>query len=168
MKNFIFTLKKRNNTMIYNVETAINKMEGYCLYQERCHQEVENKLWSMNLGPQIKESVMLHLLENDFLNEERFSKAFARGKFRIKKWGKQRIKREFKARNISEYNITSGLAEIAEDEYLKTFEELAYKRFSEIKETNIYKKRKKIADYLLYRGWESDMVYNKVLELVKK
>ena len=122
----------------------------------------------MNLGPQIKESVMLHLLENDFLNEERFSKAFARGKFRIKKWGKQRIKREFKARNISEYNIISGLAEIAEDEYLKTFEELAYKRFSEIKETNIYKKRKKIADYLLYRGWESDMVYNKVLELVKK
>ena len=154
--------------MIYTVEMAINKMEGYCLYQERCHQEVENKLRSLKLGSQIKESVMLHLLENDFLNEERFSKAFARGKFRIKKWGKQRIKREFKARNISEYNIISGLAEIAEDEYLKTFEKLAYKRFSEIKETNIYKKRKKIADYLLYRGWESDMVYNKVLELVKK
>ncbi len=154
--------------MIYTVEMAINKMESYCLYQERCHQEVENKLRTLKLGSQIKESVMLHLLENDFLNEERFSKAFARGKFRIKKWGKQRIKREFKARNISEYNIISGLAEIAEDEYLKTFEELAFKRYSEIKETNIYKKRKKIADYLLYRGWESDMVYNKVLELVKK
>ena len=140
-------------------------MEGYCLYQERCHQEVENKLRSMNMGSQI---VMLHLLENDFLNEERFAKAFTRGKFRIKKWGKQRIKRELKARNIFEYNITAGLAEISEDEYLKTFEELAFKRFSEIKETNIYKKRKKIADYLLYRGWESDLVYNKVLELVKK
>jgi len=90
------------------------------------------------------------------------------GKFKIKKWGKQRIKRELKTRNISEYNIKTGLAEITEDEYLKTFEKLALKRFYEIKETNIYKKRKKIADYLLYRGWESDMVYNKVLELVKK
>ena len=160
--NIVFTF------MIYNVELVIKKMEGYCLYQERCHQEVENKLRSMNMGSQIKESVMLHLLENDFLNEERFAKAFTRGKFRIKKWGKQRIKRELKARNIFEYNITAGLAEISEDEYLKTFEELAFKRFSEIKETNIYKKRKKIADYLLYRGWESDLVYNKVLELVKK
>ena len=152
--------------MIYNVELAIKKMEGYCLYQERCHQEVENKLRSMNMRSQITESVMLHLLENNFLNEERFSKAFARGKFRIKKWGKQRIKREFKARNISEYNIISGLAEICEDEYLKTFEELAYKRFSEIKETNIYKKRKKLANYLLYRGWETDIVYKKIMELI--
>ena len=150
------------------VELAIKKMEHYCSYQERCHQEVENKLRGMNLIEKVKETIILHLLEHDFLNEERFSKTFARGKFRIKKWGKQRIKRGFKARNISEYNIISGLAEITEDEYIKTFEELAYKRFSEIKETNIYKKRKKIADYLLYRGWESDLVYNKVLELVKK
>ena len=157
---------KSNN--VFSIEQAKKKLEYYCIYQERCHQDVENKLRSMKLSASYKETVMLHLLENDFLNEERFSKAFARGKFRIKKWGKRRIEKELKTRNISEYNIRSGLQEISESDYLESFNELAKKRLSQIKETNIYKKRKKLADYLLYRGWESDLVYNKVLELVKK
>lgn len=150
------------------IEQAIKKLEYYCAYQERCHQDVENKLRSMKLSAGFKETVMLHLLENDFLKEERFTKAFARGKFKIKKWGKLRIVSELKARNISEYNISSGLKEISESDYLEAFNELAIKRLSQIKETNVYKKRKKLADYLLYRGWESDLVYNKVMELVKK
>ncbi len=150
----------------YTVEEARRRMEGYCSYQERCHQEVERKLNEMNLIIQAKELIMLHLLEHDFLNEERFSKAFTRGKFRIKKWGKQRIVRELKFRNISEYNIKSGLQEIEEDEYYKTFDKLAQKRFLEIKESNKYKKRKKLADYLLYRGWETDLVYSKTMKLI--
>ncbi len=150
----------------YTVEEAKKRMEGYCSYQERCHQEVERKLNEMNLIIEAKELIMLHLLEHDFLNEERFSKTYARGKFNIKKWGKQRIVRELKFRNISEYNIKSGLQEIEEDNYYKLFNELAQKKCSNIKETNIYKKRKKLADYLLYRGWESTLVYNKVIELI--
>ncbi len=150
----------------YTVEEARRRMEGYCSYQERCHQEVERKLNEMNLIIQAKELIMLHLLEHDFLNEERFSKAFTRGKFRIKKWGKQRIVRELKFRNISEYNIKSGLQEIEKEEYYKTFDKLAQKRFLEIKESNKYKKRKKLADYLLYRGWETDLVYSKTMELI--
>lgn len=150
------------------IEQAIKKLEYYCAYQERCHQDVENKLRSMKLSAGYKETVMLHLLENDFLNEERFAKAFVRGKFRIKKWGKGRIEKELKTRNISEYNIRSGLKEISESDYLKSFNELAKKRILQINETNVYKRRKKLADYLLYRGWESDLVYNKVIELVKK
>ncbi|MGB5364396.1 MAG: regulatory protein RecX [Aureibaculum sp.] len=157
---------KSNNE--FSIEQAKKKLEYYCIYQERCHQDVENKLRSMKLSTSYKETVLLHLLENDFLNEERFSKAFARGKFRIKKWGKRRIEKELKTRNISEYNIRSGLQEISESDYLESFNELAKKRLSQIKESNIYIKRKKLADYLLYRGWESDLVYNKVLELVKK
>ncbi|MBT8384411.1 MAG: RecX family transcriptional regulator [Bacteroidia bacterium] len=157
-----------NEGKFLTLEQAIKKLEYYCSYQERCHQDVENKLRSMKLSAGFKETVMLHLLENDFLNEERFAKAFARGKFRIKKWGKGRIEQELKTRNISEYNISSGLKEISESDYLKSFNELAKKRISQIKETNVYKKRKKLADYLLYRGWESDLVYNKVMELVKK
>ena len=157
---------KSNN--IFSIEQAKKKLEYYCVYQERCHQDVENKLRSMKLSASFKETVMLHLLENDFLNEERFSKAFARGKFKIKKWGKYRIESELKSRNISEYNIRSGLQEISESDYLESFNELAKKRLAQINETNIYKKRKKLADYLLYRGWESDMVYSKVMELVKK
>jgi regulatory protein len=145
----------------------MKKMENYCMYQERCHQEIENKLKEFNLIPQAKEAILLHLLENNYLNEERFSKAFARGKFTIKKWGKQRIVRELRLKNISDYNIKSALKEIDEDDYINTFDELAEKRLKEIKERNIYKKRKKLADYLLYRGWESDMVYSKVTELIK-
>jgi regulatory protein len=145
----------------------MKKMENYCVYQERCHQEVENKLKEFNLIPEAKESILLHLLENNYLNEERFSKAFARGKFTIKKWGKQRIVRELRLKNISDYNIKSALKEIDDNDYINTFDELAEKRLKEIKERNIYKKRKKLADYLLYRGWESDMVYNKVTELIK-
>jgi len=152
--------------MTYTIERTKKKMEYYCSYQERCHQEVENRLKSMDLITEAKEYILLHLLEHDFLNEERFSKSFARGKFRIKKWGKQRIVRELKFRNISDYNIKSALNEINNDEYSNTFNEIAKKRLVAIKEGNIYKKRKKLADYLLYRGWETELVYKKVIELV--
>jgi len=156
-------MRDNNN---FEVDLVKKKLEYFCAYQERCHQDVENKLRSMNIGFQIKENVMLHLLENDFLNEERFVKTFARGKFRIKKWGKERIIRELKFKLISEYNIISALNEIDENEYYTTFNDLAIKRLSELKESNKYKKRKKLADYLLYRGWETDMVYKKIVELI--
>ena len=141
-------------------------MEGFCSYQERCIQEVDFKLNSMKLGLSIKEKVICHLSENDFLNEERFAKVYARGKFRIKKWGRQRIMRELKGKNITKHNINAALQEINEVEYHKTFNDLAKKRFLEIKETNIFKKRKKLTDYLHYRGWESDLVYKKIIELI--
>ena len=120
----------------------------------------------MKLIDKAKEIILLHLLEHDFLNEERFSKTYARGKFRIKKWGKRRIGRELKSKNISDYNIKSAMKEIDEAEYYTTFDKLAEKRFLELTETDIYKKRKKLANYLLYRGWESDLVYKKVVELI--
>jgi regulatory protein len=164
--NLIFTLKKWNKIMIYNVELAVKKMEGFCGYQERCLQEVDFKLNSMKIGLGVKEKVIRHLLENDFLNEERFAKVYARGKFRIKKWGRHRIIRELKRKNITKPNINLALQEINEVEYYKTFNDLAKKRFLEIKESNTFKKRKKLADYLLYRGWESDAVYKIVLELI--
>lgn len=120
----------------------------------------------MNMVQVSKEVIILHLMEHGFLNEERFAKSFARGKFNIKKWGKQRITSELKAKDISDYNIKEALKEIADEDYLDTFNSLAEKRFIAITETNKYKKRKKIADYLLYRGWESTLVYQKVTELV--
>jgi|SRR5690606_19670348 len=143
------------------------RLERYCVYQERCHQEVRQKMFEMNLDREAKEKVLLHLLENDFLNETRFAQTFARGKFRIKKWGKQRIVNELKQRQISEINIKIALKEIDETTYYSTFNELALHRLSQIAEKDKYKKRKKLADYLLYRGWESDLVYKKVVELVK-
>lgn len=155
-----------NHKKSYTVAEAKRKLEHYCAYQDRCHQEVNKKLTEMNMVQVSKEVIILHLMEHGFLNEERFAKSFARGKFNIKKWGKQRITSELKAKDISDYNIKEALKEIADEDYLDTFNSLAEKRFIAITETNKYKKRKKIADYLLYRGWESTLVYQKVTELV--
>ncbi len=151
---------------VYSIAEAQAKMENYCAYQERCHQEVTNKLWEMQLIPEAVEKIMLHLFEHDYLNETRFAKAYARGKFSIKKWGKNRIVNELKMRKISVYNINQALLEIEDEAYFKTFDALAEKRLAQIKETNTYKKRRKLADYLLYRGWESQMVYERVTKLI--
>ena len=150
----------------FSVDEATRKLEGYCAYQDRCHKEVISKLREMNMIPQAIDLIVGHLTQENFLNEERFARSFARGKFKIKKWGKNRIVNELKHRDISKYNITMALKEIESKEYLNTFNVLAKKRLSEIREKDLQKRRKKLADYLLYRGWESGMVYEKVYELV--
>lgn len=157
---------KTNKT--FTVTEASSRMEYYCAYQERCHKEVNQKLREMKMIPEAVEQIILHLLQHDFLNETRFAQAFARGKFNAKKWGKQRIARELKMRNISTYNINLALKEISESDYLNTFQLLSEKRLEQLtSEKNLQKKRKKLADYLLYRGWESGLVYEKVRELIK-
>lgn len=150
----------------FSVDEATRKLEGYCAYQDRCHKEVISKLREMNMIPQAIDLIVGHLIKENFLNEERFARSFARGKFKIKKWGKNRIVNELKHRDISKYNITMALKEIEPKEYLNTFNALASKRLAEIREKDLQKRRKKLADYLLYRGWESGMVYEKVYELV--
>ncbi|MFK5981288.1 MAG: regulatory protein RecX [Flavobacteriaceae bacterium] len=151
----------------YTVEEATSRLESYCAYQERCHKEVQQKLWEMKMIPEAQEIIILHLLKHNFLNESRFAQAFARGKFNHKKWGKIRIVRELKTRDISKYNIDLGLKEISEEDYTNTFNTLAEKRFLQLRtEKNLQKKRKKFADYLLYRGWESFLIYDKARELI--
>lgn len=144
----------------YTLSEATRRMEIYCAYQERCHKEVQKKLKEMGMIPAAQDSILLHLLENNFLNETRFAQAFTRGKFRVKKWGKHRIISELKKRDISQFNIKIALKEISEEEYLQTFQQLFEKRVDQLAtEKNLLKKRKKVADYLFYRGWESALVY---------
>jgi regulatory protein len=151
----------------YSIEEAKARMESYCAYQERCHKEVQQKLRKMRMIPDAIDQVIFHLLQHNFLNETRFSQAFARGKFRVKKWGKNRIKNELKMRDISKYNVTLALKEIPDSDYYTTFQELVEKRLRQLEnETNLQKKRKKLADYLLYRGWESHLVWNKISEII--
>ncbi|MEO6347015.1 MAG: regulatory protein RecX [Aquaticitalea sp.] len=149
-------------TKTYSVEEAKKKLEHYCSYQERCHQEVLKKLQGMRMIPKDIDVIVVHLLVTEFLNEQRFAKAFVRGKFRIKKWGKYRITQELKRKGITKNLITSSLKEISDSEYLQSFHELAERKAATIIETNPQKKKKKLADYLLYRGWESHMVYDKI------
>lgn len=149
----------------YTIKEATHKLEQYCAYQERCHKEVTQKLKDMGMIVDARDVIITHLIKENYLNEERFAQSFARGKFNIKKWGKNRIVNELKFRNISIYNIKTALKEIDDDKYIATLDSLALKRANEVKETNVFKRRKKIADYLLYRGWESHLVYEKVKEL---
>lgn len=115
--------------------------------------------------PEAIDHIMAHLIQQNYLNEERFARSFARGKFSIKKWGKNRIINELKHRQISTYNIKIALREIDETEYRNVFDELAINKFSQIQESDPQKKKRKLADYLRYRGWESDLVYAKLREL---
>ena len=151
----------------YTIDEAKKKLEYYCAYQERCHKEVTQKLKDMSMIPEAIDVIIVHLLQHNFLNEERFAKTFVSGKFKIKKWGKRRLTLELKQKDISKVNINQALSEIDATEYIEVFNDLAEKRLSFIKETNKIKKKKKLADYLLYRGWEPYLVYNKVNELIK-
>ncbi|SNY94690.1 regulatory protein RecX [Flagellimonas pacifica] len=150
----------------YTLTEAQKKIERYCAYQDRCHKEVLGKLREMRMIPEAIDQIMTHLIQENYLNEERFAKSYARGKFSIKKWGRNRIVNELKQRQISSYNIKSALKEINEEDYLDTLNTLALKRLAQIHESNLQKRKKKLADYLLYRGWESNLVYEKLKELI--
>ena len=150
----------------FTVEQIKHKIENYCVYQDRCHKEVERKMAEYNLIPEAKELILLSLMKDDFLNEERFSKSFARGKFRIKNWGKQRIVRELKFRDISAYNIKTALKEIEEEEYVKTIYSITENRNNVISEPNIYKRKKKLVDFLMRKGFENELIFKTVNEVV--
>lgn len=154
------------NKKVFTVDEIKRKIESYCVYQDRCHKDVEKKLAEYNLIPEAREYILMHLLKHNFLNEERFSKSFARGKFRIKKWGKQRIIRELKQREISSYNIKTALKEIDKEEYIATLYGLIEKKNNFLTETNLFKKKKKIIDHLLYKGFETNLIFEAVNEVV--
>ena len=152
----------------FSIEEIKRKLERYCVYQDRCHKEIETKLREFVLIEEAKNQIILHLMEHNFLNEERFSKSFARGKFKIKRWGKQRIIRELKFRDITAYNINTALKEIDEETYLNTITEIAEKRNRLIKESDIYKRKKKLSDFLMRKGYEFELIYSTVTEVIKK
>ena len=151
----------------YTVEEALSKLQKYCSYQDRCHKEVEQKLKAMRMIAEASDQIIMALIHGDYLNEERFTLAFVRGKFKIKKWGRHRLTSELKQRNISKYLIDKALKQISEVAYKATFESLVHKKVASITGVSAIKKKKKLADYLLYRGWESSMVYEKVNQVFK-
>ena len=159
---------ENNSQKTYSIQEAQSKLENYCAFQERCHKEVVEKLRGMNMIPQVIDLIIVHLIDQNFLNEERFACSFARGKHRIKYWGTIRIVNELKFRNISSYNIKTALKEISEEEYYTNFHFLADRQWQSMKEKDNLKKRKKFCDFLLRKGFESNMVYEKVKDLESK
>lgn len=142
------------------------KITRYCAYQERCHFEVKIKLRELGATTEVQDEILVKLIAENYLNEERFARTFARGKSRIKSWGKNKITAELKQRGISQTVINLALAEI-EQEYRENFEKTATKIFEQTTEKNVLKKRKKCCDYLLRRGYESDLVYEFITKLEK-
>ena len=151
----------------YTIKDALKKIEHYCAYQERCHEEVESKLRTMKMDSNEIDQIIAQLIKDNFLNEERFARSFARGKHRIKHWGNVRITSELKFRKINQRLITTALKEITPDEYFETFEKLALRTWENTRETNTMKKRKKVCDSLLRKGFESALVYEQVTQLEK-
>ena len=152
-----------------NQDLTVKEIEGklqyYCSYQDRCHKEVKAKLKSFKISSEELNEIVSNLIKGNYLNESRFSKSFVRGKFNIKNWGKVRIVNELKLRNISIYNINLGLKEIDDQDYINKLEDIFNKKLSSLSNLNSNLKKKKIISYLLYRGWESNLIYSKVNEI---
>jgi len=151
----------------YTLDNLKTRLERYCAYQERCHQEVQTKLRQLGAFRNDSDAVISHLIQNDYLNETRFAMLYVRSKFSIKKWGKKRIVNELKQRKITSYNIDKALAQITEEDYRLTFDTLAEKRWDQLKGNKepLPQRKKKWINYLQYRGWESHLIFDALNKL---
>ncbi|MCO5235793.1 MAG: RecX family transcriptional regulator [Chitinophagaceae bacterium] len=147
-------------------EKAAVKIKRFCAYQERSHQEVRDKLRSLGITREEAERLLSQLIEEGYLNEERFAIQFAGGKFRIKQWGKRKIVQALKERKISPYCIKKSLQQIDEADYLKTLQNLAERKWEQLKgERETLVKKRKLQNYLLQKGFEYDLIRDELIRL---
>ena len=140
-------------------EAELEKLKKYCAYQDRCHQEVRMKLISLQVYGDEQEDIILILIEEGFLNEERYAKSFARGKFRMKKWGRNKIKGELLRREISDYCIRKGMEEIEESEYLEALKEILRKQKEKKKHLGDVLSTDQAIKYASGRGYEAPLIF---------
>jgi len=139
-------------------EQALQKLKQYCAYQERSHSEVVQKLWDLGVRKAEHDDIIAALIEDDYLNEERFAVQYAGGKFRMKDWGKKKIYYALKEKQVSTYCINKALQSIPEEDYLKTLRQLAEKKYNALKGEQYMVRHKKTMDYLLQKGYEPELV----------
>jgi regulatory protein len=144
----------------YSLLEAKQKIEAFCAYQERCDFEIRKKLKSWHIYSEDIDILISDLITNNFLNEERFAEAFVSGKFRIKKWGRLKIKQHLKQKQISDYSINKGLSQIDEEEYLNTLIQLRNTKSKTIKAKNEWDKKAKLTRYLSSKGFESNLIFD--------
>ena len=153
----LFLLKM--NKKYYSKEEALQKAKQYCAYQERCHSEVKEKLYGFGLHKNDVDELLSELISENYLNEERFAIQFAGGRFRIKQWGRVKIKYALKQKQVSEYCINQALATIDEKDYNRTLEKLFEQKLKTLKtEKNSFVKKRKLQDHLVLRGFETGLV----------
>jgi len=144
--------------VVYTAMQALEKARRWCALQERCHSETRSKLFTWNIREEEAEQVISQLISEGFLNEERFARAYARGKFRMKHWGRVKIINALKLKKISPYCLRKGLEEIDEEEYMQTLLKLYNKRCKEVKERNPWARKAKILTFLAGKGFEPDLI----------
>ena len=140
-------------------EQALQKARQFCAYSERCHYDVRNKLYSLGLFSKQVNEIIAQLIEENYLDEERYAKSFAGGHFRLKKWGRKKIIQALNAKQISSYCIKKAMEEIDDDEYTRTLQKLVNEKYITLKkEKNIFIKKTKLKNYLLQKGYEQDLI----------
>ena len=150
-------------------DQAFKKLERFCAYQDRCHQEVRSKLYDLGLYGADVDQVMARLIEDRYLDEERFARSFARGKFRMKSWGRMRITSELKQRDVSSYCIRKALEEIDEAAYENALRELMLKRLQSSRSASLdsdYARQQDLIRLAYRKGFESELAQRVAQELV--
>jgi len=156
-----------NEHKSYTVQEALQKLSRYCVYQDRCHQEVERKLKDMNMIPEARAKIISELINHDFLNEERFALNYVRGKFNQKGYGRIRLRRELKRRKITEYLIKKAIKQINEGEYLDKLAKLALKKFKALEKNQSWSSKNKLKNHLIYKGFEIELIMDEINSLYK-
>jgi regulatory protein len=136
----------------------LQKLKHYCAYQERCHSEVKEKLYSLGIRKNEHDGIIGSLIEEDYLNEERFAIAFAGGKFRLKHWGRVKIKYELKQKRVSDYSIKKALKQIKDEDYMTVLKKLSDEKYASLKNEQHLIRKKKTMDYLVQKGFEMELV----------
>ena len=139
-------------------------MRSYCMYQERCILEVKKKLTRLHVVHKSKSKIIDHLIENDYLNEVRFSKSFIQGKLRIKKWGRIKLNYELSIRGIKKFIIDEEINKISKEDYYQYFNEFSNNKIKTLTGSKEQKKRS-FVNYFTYRGWENNLIYEKLNEI---
>lgn len=141
------------------------KIRHFCNYQERCQQEVKEKLYSYSLNTEDVNEVLAYAILEGLVNEERYAILFAGSKFRQKKWGRLRIKRELKQKQISDYILKKAMQEIDDDQYIENLKTIAEKYYHTLKDKFNYIKLQKVTKHLVSKGYEMDLIQDYIKQL---
>ena len=140
------------------MEAALAKLQKYCAYQDRCYKEVRSKLLEIGMRGDELELIIIELIQDKFLDEERYAKSYARGKFRMKRWGRLKIKQGLWRKNISGYCLKKAMEEIEEEEYRETLKTLLEKKIALLREKNKFKRYQKLYTFAYQKGYEGYLI----------
>ena len=148
-----------------SMEEGLAKLQRYCAYQDRCHKEVREKLMDLGFFGDEMGEIIVALIEEKFLDEERFARSFVRGKHQVKKWGRIKIEQELKKKDIRGYCLKKGFEEIEEEQYMETLENIILKKDKLVKAKNDYERRNKLAKFAMTKGYESNLIWQIINDL---